>query len=200
MAFAVAYYAVKGLRQDWTNKNAAERGVSEAYKKIHEKAAQEHPDKPVSKALGEAASSLSQADLSSKTGAAKADTAAGQFLGYYLVNVRTRAEYCRNLGVDISPFVAAFRNHNAGLYAKTREIHSRETTISPDDLEETLYSAMKPTIERLLQDATAAVATENGITTTEVCEAFATEPALMVKELDLAKTNPTLRNALLEAQ
>lgn len=40
-------------------------------------------------------------------GREKLDTAANQFLGFYLVNARTRSEYCLSLGVAIPTFVAS---------------------------------------------------------------------------------------------
>ena len=45
-------------------------------------------------------------------GREKLDTAADQFLGFYLVNARTRQEYCLSLGVAIPTFVSEFDKIN----------------------------------------------------------------------------------------
>lgn len=68
-------------------------------------------------------------------GREKLDTAANQFLGFYLVNARTRPEYCLSLGVAIPTFVSEFDKINQRVLISARKMQA--TSPQPD--EEKLY-------------------------------------------------------------
>ncbi|CAN7781039.1 hypothetical protein LJR296_008005 [Cupriavidus necator] len=201
LAFVVAFVAVKALRQESADRDAIARGAAKAEQSMRDlqaQAANEHPDKPLGEARQIASTEVSQAELSRKSGQAKADAAAGQFLGYYLVNVRARADYCKAQGIDIGPFVDAFKRQNAAFYAKSRAIHARGP-VSPDDLETKFYEQLRPSLESTIQDNTTDFAARNNMTVAEVCQGLADKPEESAKLLDLAHLNPALYDALSNA-
>ncbi|MEK7888149.1 hypothetical protein AAB992_13595 [Burkholderia contaminans] len=200
VAFFVAFMAVKALlghnaREDVLNRAAAT--ADQKMQTLQTQAVQEHPDQALGDAMQQTVAKQAQSELSNKVGDAKADTAAGQFLGYYLVNIRARADYCKTQGVDISAFVEAFKRHNAVFYATSRTIHSRHG--SPDELESTLYKHMRPAMERTIRVSMTDYATRNNASVADLCRGFAESPEEAAQELDLSRMIPAVAQALNEA-
>ncbi|MBK3780103.1 hypothetical protein G3A43_07520 [Paraburkholderia aspalathi] len=201
IAFAIAFFAVRAYQQH-ANEEALGQAAGKANASIQalqDQAEKQHPDMPLGEAARQAAASQSVAELAAKSGAQKADAAAGQFLGYYLVNVRSRPAYCQSLGVDITSFVEAFKQHNAALYTKSRVINARGP-YSADALEDMLYKQMGPNLERAVGANIEDAAKRQGVTAAAVCQSVADSPAQMVQLLDLQTVNPATYQALMEAQ
>ncbi|MFP6558885.1 hypothetical protein WJ542_11280 [Paraburkholderia sp. B3] len=201
-AFVIAFVAVKSYKQHAADSEAIAQGTEKAtasMQQLQSQAAQQHPDQPLGVATSNAAAAQGQARLASESGAQKADEAAGQFLGYYLANVRARFDYCKSQGVDISTFVSAFKQHNATLYEKSRVINARGP-YSADVLEDTMYKQMGPTMEQMIRKNTEDLATRSNTTAAALCQALAASPVEAVNQLDLSQINPPLYQALSEAQ
>lgn len=202
VAFAVAFVAVKEIKQWYFDRQAFEKAGSAANQSMDEmraRAAAEHPEKPVAYAVQEEAVKRSNESLSQKSGDKKADAAAGQFIGYYMINVRTRYDYCNSLGVDISPYTNAFIAEHKDLYAKSRMIHAR-SPYTPDKIESAMYEQLLPTFQKTIVDAMSTIAKQNNATEKDVCVAFNTNGAELAAEMLLAKINPALNQAMLEAK
>ena len=202
IAFVIAFVAVKSYKQHAADGEAIAQGTEKAtasMQQIQSQAAQQHPDQALGVATSRAAAAQGQARLASESGAQKADDAAGQFLGYYLANVRARFDYCKSQGVDISAFVSAFRQRNAALYEKSRVINARGP-YSADALENTTYNQMGPTIVQMIRKNTEDLAARANTTTTALCQGLAAAPDEAVNQLDLSRINPPLYQALSEAQ
>ncbi|KVA47700.1 hypothetical protein [Burkholderia cepacia] len=202
ISFAVAFVAVKAYRQHIADEEALAQGAANAtasMRELQDQAAKQHPEMPLGEAAREAAASQSQADLAAKSGAQKADAAAGQFLGYYLVNVRARPDYCKSQGVDITTFVEAFKQHNAAFYVKSRVINARGP-YSADALEDMLYKQMGPSLEQTIRSTTEDAAARQNVSVAVVCQSLAASPEDAVQQLDLQRVNPALYQALTDAQ
>ncbi|MFM0143511.1 hypothetical protein [Paraburkholderia sp. RL18-085-BIA-A] len=202
ICFIVAFGVVKTYRQHNADGEMTAQGKARAtasMQAMQDEAAREHPEKPLGEAMRDAAISRSRATLAAETGAQKADEAAGQFLGYYLANVRARANYCRSQGVDITPFVEAFRQHNATFYEQSRVIHARGP-YSADALEEMLYRQMGPAMEQAVRATTEDAAARQNVSVVVVCQSLAASPVEAVDVLDLSRVHPALIQAMAAAQ
>lgn len=93
--------------------------------KLKAEAAKRHPDMSRSDAMKLVA--MAQASELLKTGDAetRAKTAAGVFFGSYYMNTRARPAYCKQRGVDLAPFVAAFDRAHREELTRAREIFVR---------------------------------------------------------------------------
>lgn len=201
VAVVAAFVAVKEGKQWWFDARAMDKAVAAANKEMDDmraKAAAEHPDKPVALALQEEALKWTAEALAKESGDKKADTAADQFIGFYMANVRTRPDYCKALGVDISPFTNEFIAQHKDLYAKSRMIHARSPYAT--DKIENLFKQLQPTFKKTIQDELALAAKQNNATEKDVCEAFASNGKEMAAEMHLSKLAPALYQAMVEAK
>jgi hypothetical protein len=89
----------------------------------------------------------------------------GHFFGYYLINVETKVNYCRQLGVDISPFITAFREANKDIYVKATSLLAKQGLTE----NQTLFK-MEDQLVNLTFKIMADQAAAQKITTTVVCE------------------------------
>ena len=156
-------------------------------------------NQPAPYALAEEAVKASGERLSGASGESKAQEAAGQFLGFYLVNVRARREYCQRLGVDITPFVKAFSAEHKDLYEKSRKIIARGP-YSPNQVEEKLYNMMQPTIQTTVGDAMRTMGSEVHASEQQVCAAFNANGAKVANAFQLSTLNPALYRVMLEVK
>lgn len=200
--FFGAFVVVKEVTQRWAAAESFDQAgvaANKAMDDLKAKAAAEHPDKPPALAAQEEALKQSAQTLAQQSGAQKANTAAGQFLGFYLVNVRARHDYCKALGVDISAFTDQFKAQHRELYAKSRLIHDRASP-GAAALEVQMAQQLKPTFDKTIQEAMAMTAHESQMTEQELCSAFSMNGGELAAELHLSKVNPGLQQALLEAK
>lgn len=201
VAFIGAFIAVKEAKRWWFEQQAIEKAgatVEKQAEEMRQKGAEENPNNP-SEGFRQQALKQTGEDLAKNSGEKKADVAAGQFIGYYMVNTQTRYRYCKSLGVDITPFVLAFKADNKVFYEKSRAIHSRGPT-DPDKIENDLYMQLIPTFNKVVKDDMEGMAKEYKVTPKDICTAFNTSGKELAAELTLAKANPALYQAMVEAR
>ena len=103
LAFGVSFVAVKEYKQ-WS----AERGaVEKANAHIDEIRTDAVKNRPPSEAFRQEAVERSSKKLAAQSGSKQTETAADMFWGFLLVNTRELPLFCKEAGVDISPFVKA---------------------------------------------------------------------------------------------
>ena len=88
---------------------------------------------------------------SKKDEKSKSVTAANVINGAYISNVRTRYDYCKDQGVDISEFVKKYKSRNALIMRDVKKIletHFKEKNFRVE--EEQLYLKMKPTAYKMI--------------------------------------------------
>ncbi|MGM3275652.1 hypothetical protein [Ralstonia sp. 24A2] len=197
-AFAASRVAMQWYFDDQRLKAASASG-SRMVEALREKAVSQHPNQPVPYAMAEEATKASGERLSSSSGESKAQEAAGQFLRFYLVNVRARREYCQRLGIDITPFVEAFSAEHRDLYKKSRRIIARGP-YPPDQVEDRLYNMMLPTLQTTVGDAMQTMGSEVHASKQQVCAAFSANGAKIASAFQLATLNPALYQVLLEVK
>jgi hypothetical protein len=153
------------------------------------------PDVPVSEAVHEDYSRKLEKSLDSAATdkARQSEMAANHFAGYMNVNVKTRVEYCRELGIDISAFASALAAGHTTELASAKAIHQRRGI----DLESILAatkSQSRKTIEIDMQD----IAGKIGGGTREARRVFADKAAQIANDMHISKVHPALHRALMQ--
>lgn len=75
---------------------------------MEEEAVRKYPNLPKSEAIARYARENAGQQLASKSGAARDASAAQMFYGFYYMNTRGRAEWCRRQGADLSQWQSTF--------------------------------------------------------------------------------------------
>ena len=106
--FCTVYYGAA-----YYDKYSASKTAGELLDTIKEEARESYPDELEMAAMKKVAISRSEDDLNNqKTFENKRKKAADIFFGFYLINVKSRVEYCLDLGVNIAPFSSLFKKSN----------------------------------------------------------------------------------------
>ena len=191
-AFAAAFFAVKyGMAT--SEKEAAFKSANAEIDAIRAEARKNNPDKPEVIAVHEAASKKMAESINAKgTAKEKQQAAAGSFLGYYLVNYRQRADYCESLGVDITPFISAFK----ALHEEEYAVAIQTLSATQKNIDE-LFSGLKPQLVTVIEQDMAYVANENGVSLAEACRLISDHADILVPDMHISQTQPVVYQALM---
>ena len=201
-SLAAGYFLVHEIKQRWSEQRSLDKAgaiANKTFDELRDAAAKNHPDQSIAIAVQQEAIKRSEVELAKETGDNKSDAAAGQFLGFYLVNMRARSDYCKALGLDISPFTSAFERNHASLYIKSRLINSRGP-FAPDRLESEMYKQLLPTFEKTIADEMRATASELKVTEADVCKLLSSNGEELAVSMQLSTVNPALSRAMIEAR
>jgi hypothetical protein len=124
----------------------------------------------------------------------KREFAADHFFGYYLITVESKANYCRQLGVDISPFITAFRDANKDVYVKATSLLAKQ-----DLTENQLLFKIRDPLVNLTFKVMADQAAAQNTTTTVVCESIR-DNGSRDPNLAYRKSNSDLYRMLMDAK
>ena len=118
--------------------------------------------------------------------------AAAQFNSYYTANIKSRPSICRNVGVDITPFVDAFKKihlneHRIAIDAITRQVTPAELLAAEKFVDEQL-----PLLKQAMED----MAHVNNLTLRELCVGFAQDADFFAVEFSSQKKQPATYAAL----
>lgn len=190
IAFSLAFFVVKYAKEGYMAHAIEDANVK--LESVKQEAVAKRPDLAPSVAFAEAAKHNSEASLTAAGGSdKKISMAADQFVGFYYVNVKTRYEYCNKLGVDITPFVTAFKAVNAEEYRITIEEEIRQKV----NIEWSI-SKLEPSWQSIINQAMQDASKQYKVSTKEVCEIFANNSSEIAAEMTLQKVNPALYAAL----
>jgi hypothetical protein len=198
-SFAVAFFVVKALTQSWFDKRSEKRMAAASEQKmasIREEAAKRHPDLPVSEAMKQEAGRQMTETIESQSGdrAKQANTAADQFWGFALVNTRSRVEFCRELGVDISSFKQAFESVHREEIARATAIDARRN-VDREKVYQVLREQMRRSTEQDMRDLAKGANTD----LPGACRAVAENAAALAEEIRFSKSLPAVHKALMAA-
>ena len=129
-------------------------------------------------------------------GRKKLDAAANQFLGFYLVNARTRPEYCLSLGVAIPTFVSEFDKINQRELISARKIQAT----SPEPDEEKFYQFVKASMLKTLTFQMKDQTSQLKMTEKEFCEALESSATETAGRLRFSELMPSQSKVLIEAK
>lgn len=192
LAFA-ATSAITRAALDSYGKRKAVAKAEQTLDQLKKDAAAKHPDVPAAEALQREASAHMSRNLAAETNERKRlETAAGNFMGFYLVNVRERNEYCRERGVDIGPFIAAFQSGH------TTELTKARAALATAQIgEDELYKRLKPQLAQVIAQDMQDIAAQNKISIKQACELVSENGAALAAEMHLSKAQPAVHRALI---
>lgn len=165
MFFVGAKYVVQFGANKY-NETKATDAVEEMFTEIKNEADTFDPTISKSVALQTVAVKKSEELINSKnTLLEKQQAAFSTFMGFYLVNYRTRAEFCNNLGVDISTYTNEFKS----IHSIELELAKELVFTTPDKIEK-LYKALKPLAEKTVKQSITDAAKEQNIKPVGICK------------------------------
>lgn len=191
VAVAAAVAVRFGLDQYQEQALVAE--VDEAVDRIRERGVRRHPDLPVSEAMRREALATINERLAAEDDPVKRRVmAAGNFFGLWFMNTRQRPAWCAERGVDITPFVAAFRDNNAEVLAAARAA-LQDSPVSEDRL----YALMAPQLDELVARDMADIAAAHDLGPGEACRAIAASAAAVAGEMHVSRLQPAVYRVLM---
>ncbi len=195
IVIAATFFATKYFLAD-SEKEEAFKNAHAEIDAIRSDVRKNQPDEPEVLAMHEAASKKMIDNINAKgTAKEKQKTAAGSFLGYYLVNHRQRAEYCKNLGVDIMPFIDAFKALHEAEYA----VAVKAVNATPENVDE-LFVGLQPQFVTVIEQDMAYIANENGVSLAEACRLISDHADILVPDMHFALTQPAVHQALMAGE
>ena len=187
-AFIVARSVVEKIIEQ-SGRNKRDNG----FEQLKADAVGQHPDAPVSEAIRQESVESATKKLNVETDAQKrAQSAAAMFWGFLFVNTRERAEFCREQGVDIQPFVSAFEQAHANQIAKAKSILARTATD-----EEKLYTEIEPLLRKAVVQDMNDIATAKKISLKSACQFISNNALALAGDMHISKVQPTVYNALM---
>lgn len=181
IAIFTLYTAFKDYRE--TN---VELAIADKVDELQKKGAAKYGDEPKSRASAKAAIDESKQTLNSDISEQrKMEYAAGNFLGYYLVNSRARVEFCNGQGVDISNFAQALKDTHESELAKATAVMKESAVVV-----ESLYEESAAVFADMIKQAMVDEAAQLGSDEKAVCEVYANDPENVVNMMRFENVMP----------
>ncbi|MPW16715.1 hypothetical protein GCT13_07140 [Paraburkholderia sp. CNPSo 3157] len=186
VAGVVCFFAIAVVGSRFYLEKRAVARVQQETEQIRREAAARHPDQPLSLAMAKDASARMSAELHNESDEKKRQLrAAAVFYGFYEANTVVRTEYCRELGVDIGPFVKAFESRHVDLLQKAKKLSADfPTTV------EHATELMKPQMREVIAQEAADAAAKGRMSKRQVCEFVAGHADAIASRGTFAKIQP----------
>lgn len=170
------------------------QSAHETIEKITKDGEENHPDVPKAEAWKRQATSDASTQLEARSKPEdKRAFAAGTFMGFYLVNVRARAELCDSFGVSITDFTTKFANAHSAEYAVANtSVIEQGTNIDQ------LYTSLKPELMKVVTQDTLDIGNMIHADSRGACAFIEEHSDNVVKEMMFSKSQPALYKALME--
>ena len=180
-AFVVSFVVVKYGLQLY-NEHAAGLAAERSIEELRQQGIEKHPEMPVLESMYHEAAAMGASTLNNESDPKKRlATAATMFLGFYLTNARERPEFCKEYGVNISPFVYAFSQAQKPGLAKAEAALSG-TPYTQDKL----YAMFQPQIRKVIIQDMQDIATKSNTTIKGACELIATNGEALASKMRAA--------------
>ncbi len=125
--------------------------VNSEVDKLKAEAAKKHPGMAQSDAMQAVSKELVGEVLKTSDAESRAKSAAGLFYGSYFMNTRARPAYCKQRGVDLAPFVAAFEQAHREELARARDILVR-SGVDPESMASTVQGQFAAMVDQDMKD------------------------------------------------
>ncbi|MFL6621879.1 MAG: hypothetical protein ACJ8NR_04595 [Sulfurifustis sp.] len=186
-AFVVVKYGFDAYQRYKTQAN-----VEASMAKLKADGVKNNPNLPVSEAMGREAVAKTSEQLSAegdeKTRRARA---ASSYFGFYLVNTRTRPEFCRQQNVDITPFVSAFEREH-----KAESAQARAALAAVDTDENQLFGLVEKQLKQVIVQDMNDIAASNKVSVREACQMIASNGETVAAEMHISKVQPAVYRTL----
>jgi hypothetical protein len=157
--------------------------------KLQAEAAQKHPGMAKSDAMKAVSEERAGEILKKGDAETRAKNAASIFFGSYFMNTRARPAYCKQRGVDLAPFVAAFDQAHREELARAREIFVRGG-IHPESMVATVQDQFMVMVDQDMKDFAAGA----NVQPDSACELFNQNSKLIAEAIQLP---PEVKQTLL---
>jgi len=192
VSLALAYFTVQ-FGMDYYREYAVVKSVDAEIQALREDARKNNPDQPEVIAVHDAAKKKTAENINAKTSVIeKQKTAAGNFIGFYLVNYRQRAEFCRDQGVDISPFIQAFAESHTDEYSMA----VKAISAAASDVDK-LYDMLKPQLVTVIEQDMTYIAKQNEVSLAEACQLISDNVSILMPDMHISVMQPVVYKALM---
>lgn len=145
--------------------------------RLEAEARRAHPGMAPSDAMKEVALRQAREAMAQGDAKTRAQKAAGIFFGAYVMNTRARPAWCRQRGVDLTPFANAYTNAHRDELARTQAIFA-EAGLNPETFAAPLETQFVPMVEQDMRD----FANGAGVPLDKACALF-NEKATQIAQL-----------------
>ncbi len=160
--------------------------------KLRAEAIKEQPGVPVDTAMEKLATEQAEAKLATLSGAKKSELAAGLYFGFFAMNTKARPAFCKEQGVDIPVWTAAFEKVNAPETARTRLIFAN---IGFD--ENHGYAPVAAQLKKFVTDDMTQIATEYKMSLPDACKLLQSRADEFAARMSFADLEPVVYKALM---
>lgn len=188
----IAFLIAQEIASSYRAKSSMEKGVKEVEKKIEVVVAESKNSESPSAELKKKFDEFGKEHIEKqKTEESKAYAAANIIWGAYMVNLRSRYEYCKNYGVELNKFVDVYKKRNSKTYEEVKKFQEKiekknNLKISENDT----YAAVRESNMRVLDVSMKELSSSWKVDMKTTCEAFNLEAENLSSYLDLSKTVP----------
>jgi len=160
--------------------------------RLQAEAQRTHPGMPASDAMKEVATRQAKEAMARGDARSRAQTAAGIFYGAYLLNTRARPAWCRQHGVDLSPFAQAYEAEHRDELVRSQAIFA-DAGLKPETFAPQLEAQFLGMVEQDMRDFSNGA----GVPLTQACGLFNEKAPQLAKAIALP---PEVRKALFAAR
>jgi len=121
--------------------------------------------------------------------------AAGTFIGFYLVNVRERSKYCKELGIDITPFIDEFKK----IHKEEYEASLRILSFDDSDIEQ-MYDLMSDQLNKVIDQDMRYISKKNSVSIPQACQLVSDNWFSLVPKMHLSLVHPTAYEVLMVSE
>lgn len=188
----VMYFIVHYGAQYW-NEYSNGRKANAVLENIKEEAKKEYPNETEMLAIQKIAVRRAEEYINTQGSFdEKRKNAADVFFGFYLINVRARMEYCRDLNVDISLFSNLFKE----TYKKEYLVAKKVRKYSLLDIDN-LYGNIQSVMTRVIKKDMESLAAGNRISLSESCQLLVDEAPQIISSMHMSVSNPAVYSVLM---
>jgi len=188
----LSFFIVKEIKTQYQISKGYEKGADNVIKKYDEISSRVEDGKSVVEEVRKEFTNIANDDLNKKSGNEKVFSAANYVWGAYVFNVRTRYDFCKQYGVDISQFVNAYTAKNSEVFDAVIKIQKSDfkahgMTYSENDLYNSLKDAQLKMVKQDMIEVSKTWKTDD---MNLVCQNFNKVAYTIVDIISLNKTMP----------
>lgn len=190
-------FPISALKAEQTTQQTVGPAVEKEYQELERKAQgslQRDPNLLKSEAMKQEATKEADINLASHPGKGQAYHAANMFFGFWSLNARTRPDFCKALGVDISTFTKTFIKLHQVQLERARFLWAEEK-FDVDAVYASSVATYRTSVQTDMEDE----AKENGFTSLrDACRSFEVHGVQYANDLNLVNVQPNVNKALMQ--
>jgi hypothetical protein len=197
----ISFLVVREIKIYYQEKQAIQKGLDDVGKRYDDVLSKTKEGESAIENVKKEFSEIAKQKLDSKKDEkSKIYTAANYIWGSYMLNVRTRYDFCKAYGVDIGEFVQTYKNKNSYIMNDVSKIFKIEFTAKNLEFNENrLYSEVKEFHAKVVkQDMLEVAKTWDTNDMKLVCQNFNEQANMIADILSLDKTMPEIAKIVID--